>query len=99
MPRPQFTLRALLVLLLAVACFLGGIRFERERQRREDHESGLASTRQQLTAAIDKLNLQRQQVAAGKDGDEQYERARREIFLTEMLVDQLTYRLNVGPTD
>jgi hypothetical protein len=36
MPRPQFTLRALLVLLLAVACFFGGIRFERERQRRED---------------------------------------------------------------
>ncbi|HWB14494.1 MAG TPA: hypothetical protein VG826_35040 [Pirellulales bacterium] len=36
MPRPQFTLRALLVLLLAVACFFGGIRFERERQRRAD---------------------------------------------------------------
>ena len=36
MPRPQFTIRALLVLLLAVACFFGGIRFERERQRRGD---------------------------------------------------------------
>ena len=35
MPRPQFTLRALLVLLLAVACFFGGIRFERERHWRE----------------------------------------------------------------
>ena len=31
----QFTLRALLVLLLAVACFFGGIRFERERYWRE----------------------------------------------------------------
>ncbi len=36
MPRPQFTLQALLVLLLAAACFFGGVRFERERQRRED---------------------------------------------------------------
>ena len=36
MPRPQFTLRALLVLMLAVACFFGGIRFERERRRREE---------------------------------------------------------------
>jgi hypothetical protein len=35
MPRPQFTLRALLVLLLAVACWFGGIRFERERYARE----------------------------------------------------------------
>ena len=34
MPRLQFTLRALLVLLLAVACFFGGIRFEREWRRR-----------------------------------------------------------------
>jgi hypothetical protein len=34
MPRPQFTLRALLVLLLAVACFFGGIRFQRELERR-----------------------------------------------------------------
>ncbi len=37
MPRlHQFTLRALLVAMLAAACFFGGIRFERERQRRED---------------------------------------------------------------
>lgn len=36
MPRPQFTLRALLVLMLTVACFLGGVRFERERRRRAD---------------------------------------------------------------
>ena len=36
MPRPQITLRALLVLMLAVACFFGGIWFERERRRRAD---------------------------------------------------------------
>jgi hypothetical protein len=43
MPRPQFTLRALLVLLLAVAWFFGGIRFERERQRRADVAAALAA--------------------------------------------------------
>jgi hypothetical protein len=36
MPRPQFTLRALLAVTLAAACFFGGIQFERERQRRKD---------------------------------------------------------------
>lgn len=36
MARPQFTLRALLVLMLAVGCFFGGVRFERERRRRAD---------------------------------------------------------------
>ena len=36
MPRPQFTLRTLLVLLLAVVSFCGGIRFEREWHRRKD---------------------------------------------------------------
>ena len=35
-PRPQFTLRALLVTMLVVAAFFGGIRFERERRRRAD---------------------------------------------------------------
>ena len=42
MPRPQFTLRALLVLMLAVACFFGGIRFEthwRRRERQREHEA------------------------------------------------------------
>ncbi|HEV3340643.1 MAG TPA: hypothetical protein VG125_09805 [Pirellulales bacterium] len=41
MPRPQFTLRALLVLLLAIACFFGGIRFERERQREKAEQMKL----------------------------------------------------------
>jgi hypothetical protein len=36
MPRPQFTLRALLVAMLVVAAFFAGIRFERERQRRRE---------------------------------------------------------------
>ncbi|HJT34543.1 MAG TPA: hypothetical protein VJ783_21105 [Pirellulales bacterium] len=40
MKRPQFTVRALLVLMLVVAAFFGGIRFgerrERDRRTRED---------------------------------------------------------------
>jgi hypothetical protein len=36
MRRPQFSIRALLVAMLAAACFFGGIHFERERRRRED---------------------------------------------------------------
>jgi hypothetical protein len=36
MRRFQFSLRALMVAMLAVACFFGGIRFERERRRRAD---------------------------------------------------------------
>ena len=43
MPRPQFTLRALLVLLMAVACFFGGIRFEQERRRRAEEAAALAA--------------------------------------------------------
>lgn len=36
MRRPQFTIRALLVTMLVVGAFFGGIHFERERRRRED---------------------------------------------------------------
>ncbi len=43
MSRPQFTIGALLVLLLAVACFFGGIQVERERQRRADEAAALAA--------------------------------------------------------
>jgi hypothetical protein len=39
MRRPQFTLRALLVAMLVVAAFFGGIHFERERRRREDEKA------------------------------------------------------------
>jgi hypothetical protein len=39
--RPQFTLRALLVLMLVAACFFGGVQFERERQRRADEAEPL----------------------------------------------------------
>jgi hypothetical protein len=35
-PRPRFRLSTLLWLTLAVATFFAGIRFERERRRRED---------------------------------------------------------------
>lgn len=34
MPRPQFSIRTLLWLTLVVVAFLGGMLFERERQRR-----------------------------------------------------------------
>jgi hypothetical protein len=42
MPRPQFTIRALLVAMLVSAAFFGGVRFERERQRRADEAAALA---------------------------------------------------------
>ena len=41
--RFQFSLRALLVLMLAVACFFAGIRFERERRRREEEAAQQAA--------------------------------------------------------
>lgn len=44
MPRRfQFSLRALLVLMLAAACFFGGIHFERERRRRLDEAAKLTA--------------------------------------------------------
>lgn len=55
MPRPQFTFRALLVLLLAVACFFGGIRFERERRRREDEAAASAAEAAQRDAQEEKM--------------------------------------------
>lgn len=36
MRRPQFTLRALLILMLVVAAFFAGVRYDRELLRRED---------------------------------------------------------------
>lgn len=39
----QFSLKWLFVTMLAVACFFGGIRFERERQRRVDVAAALAA--------------------------------------------------------
>lgn len=50
MPRPQFTLRALLVLMLVVGCFFGGIRFERERRRRADEAAESAAEGQRSKA-------------------------------------------------
>ena len=42
MPHPRFTQRALRILLLALACFFGGILFERERQRYDDEAAAKA---------------------------------------------------------
>jgi hypothetical protein len=43
--RFQFSLKWLFVAMLAVACFFGGVRFERERRRRE----GVAAARADVT--------------------------------------------------
>jgi hypothetical protein len=44
MPRPQFTLRALLVAILVVAAFFAGIRFERKMRRRADEAAAAVPT-------------------------------------------------------
>jgi hypothetical protein len=43
MRRPQFSICTLLWLTLAVAAFLGGTGFERERRRREDDAAAFAA--------------------------------------------------------
>lgn len=55
MRRPQFTVRALLVVMLAVGCFFAGIRFERVRRRREDKAAELAARMQRNTDALRRL--------------------------------------------
>lgn len=52
MPRPQFILRALLVAMLVVAAFLGGIHFERERQKR-----GEKAVLEQAVVEIERLGI------------------------------------------
>lgn len=47
MPRPQFSIRTLLVAMLIAAAFFGGIDFERERRRRDDEAAALAAKRVQ----------------------------------------------------
>jgi hypothetical protein len=49
MPRPQFTLRALMVVMLVVAAFFGGMQFERERRRQADEASADRLLREQLS--------------------------------------------------
>ena len=52
MRRPQFTLRTLLVAMLVVAAFFGGIHFERERRRcREEAIKALGDAMQAGTHA------------------------------------------------
>lgn len=62
-PRPQFTLRALLVAMLVVAAFFADIRFERERQRREEAESSLTPDKPAMTI-ISKCPAANEAVAA-----------------------------------
>ncbi|HVX16173.1 MAG TPA: hypothetical protein VHC22_33615 [Pirellulales bacterium] len=58
MPRPQFTLRALLVLMLVVAAFLGGMHLERGRQAAK-HAIDMEALRKEL-------DLRRRQFPAPK---------------------------------
>ena len=61
MPRPQFTIRALLVLLLAVACFFGGLAVGRDRERQlqrdltaaKESNAFLSQQRRALTQLLD----------------------------------------------
>jgi hypothetical protein len=43
MSRPQFSIRTLFVAMLVVAAFFAGLRFERERRRREDEAAALTA--------------------------------------------------------
>jgi hypothetical protein len=53
MHRPQFTLRALLVLMLVVCAFLGGIHIGRQRQKADDEVAALAAEQDRL--ALDRV--------------------------------------------
>ncbi len=48
MRRPQFTLRALLVLMLVVCAFLGGIHVGRQCQKADDEAAALAAEQDKL---------------------------------------------------
>ena len=52
MPRHQFTLRALLVLMFGAACFFGGIRFERDRRRLAEEAAASAAKRSTIQRDI-----------------------------------------------
>ena len=45
MRRPQFSIRALLVVMLVVAAFFGGIKFEQERRLREEQAAQVPAGR------------------------------------------------------
>ena len=88
--------------MLGAACFFGGIRVERERQRREDEAAELAARNAERAAALarsrrrmalvaSELDLQRQQIAAEREARE---RINRELFLQQQKVDQLMARFN-----
>ncbi len=101
MPRPQFTLRALLVAMLVVAAFFLGIRFERQRQRRE-REAELA--REAESAAVSAQGWRRL-LAPSTAGrykmgdellfdDEHREKLIQELAEQEKKIDRLMLRFN-----
>jgi hypothetical protein len=99
--RFQFSVRALLVLVLAAACFFGGVRVERERQRRQDavalaardaeHQAALVRANWRRALIARERNTQSQQIAAEAEA-----RARvdRELLLQARKADQLMARFN-----
>jgi hypothetical protein len=50
--KSKINIQTLLVLLLVVACFFGGIRFERERQRRENEAAQPKTIREFLEQSM-----------------------------------------------
>jgi hypothetical protein len=62
MPRPQFTIRALLVAMLVVAAFFGGVRFERERRRQADEAAAAQAVFQRSRRLVNELNAQQQRL-------------------------------------
>ncbi|HEV3340987.1 MAG TPA: hypothetical protein VG125_11540 [Pirellulales bacterium] len=97
--RLQFSLRALLVFMLAVACFFGGVQVERERQRREDQAAAFAARNAEREAALARI---RQRMAfAAAERSKLYDRqaarreeVNRELAKQEKKVDRLLARLN-----
>ncbi|HVX11631.1 MAG TPA: hypothetical protein VHC22_10660 [Pirellulales bacterium] len=69
MPRPQFTLRALLVLVLVVGAFFGGIELGAKREQKR-----LASDRSELKAAQDALQRTANTVQSAKTTLDEQER-------------------------
>jgi hypothetical protein len=61
MPRPQFSIRTLLWLTLVVAAFLGGMAFQKERQRRHEYRSMLRSLKWRNLVLMDGVPPYRQE--------------------------------------
>ena len=79
----QFSLRALLVLMLATACFFGGIWVERERQRRADEAASLAAASEEEQRKHDRFMAR----FAGLMDEERYRKAESLADLVEPIAE------------